>query len=152
MTRPAVVPAQNIAAASLNLPDVVAEVRAAFERYEDALVNNRVDVLDELFLDSPTTVRYGIFENLVGYAAIKAFRAARSPATLSRTLSHTVITTYGRDFATAMTEFRREGSARSGRQSQTWWRTGNGWRCVAAHVSLLETPHSPLGVSSPTKP
>lgn len=131
---------------ALNLPDVVAEVRAVFDRYEDALVNNKVGVLDELFFDSPTTVRYGIHENLVGYAAIKAFRAGRSPQNLARALSNTVITTYGRDFATAMTEFRRAGGARSGRQSQAWWRTECGWRCVAAHVSLLEEPPSAAAI------
>lgn len=118
-------------------PAVLAEVRAAFERYEDALVNNRVEVLDELFWRSPHTVRYGAGENLVGFDAIAAFRAARSPLGLARTLSNTVITTYGRDCATAMTEFRREGSALLGRQSQTWVRFPEGWRVVAAHVSLI---------------
>lgn len=121
----------------INLPDVLAEVQAVFARYEDALVNNRVDVLDELFWNSPHTVRYGTGENLVGFAQIQAFRAARSPAGLARRLSHTVITTYGRDFATAMTEFHREGSTAIGRQSQTWVRLAGGWRVVAAHVSLL---------------
>jgi hypothetical protein len=121
----------------VNDPAVHAEVEAVFARYEDALVNNRVEVLDELFWRSPHTVRYGANENLVGYEAIAAFRAARSPAGLARTLSHTVITTFGRDCATAMTEFRREGSAAIGRQSQTWVRLPEGWRVVAAHVSLL---------------
>jgi len=122
---------------AINHPAVLAEVEAVFARYEDALVNNRVEVLDELFWHSPHTVRYGATENLVGYEAIAAFRAARSPAGLARTLSHTVITTFGRDYATAMTEFRREGSAAVGRQSQTWVRFPEGWRVVAAHVSLL---------------
>lgn len=121
----------------INLPEVLAEVRAVFARYEDALVHNKVEVLDELFWDSPHTVRYGATENLVGYAQIQAFRAARSPAGLARSLAHTVITTFGRDHATAMTEFRREGSAAVGRQSQTWVRLPGGWRVVAAHVSLL---------------
>ena len=121
----------------INLPDVLAEVQAVFARYEDALVNNRVDLLDALFWNSPHTVRYGAAENLVGYAQIQAFRAARSPVGLARRLSHTVITTYGRDFATAMTEFHREGSAATGRQSQTWVRMPDGWQVVAAHVSLL---------------
>ncbi len=124
----------------VNDPAVRAEVEAVFARYEDALVNNRVEVLDELFWRSPHTVRYGATENLVGYEAIAAFRAARSPAGLARTLSHTVITTFGRDCATAMTEFRREGSAAVGRQSQTWVRLPEGWRVVAAHVSLLPAP------------
>lgn len=127
----------------INLPDVLAEVQAVFARYEDALVHNRVEVLDELFWTSPLTVRYGTAENLVGIAAIRAFRNARSPAGLQRTLANTVITTYGRDCATAMTEFRREGSPRIGRQSQTWVRMPEGWRVVAAHVSLIDTPPPP---------
>ena len=123
----------------INLPDVHAEMNAVFARYEDALVNNKLDVLDELFWPSQHTVRYGVRENLLGIDAIRAFRNARSPAGLARTLSHTVITTYGRDFATTMTQFQREGSTRMGRQSQTWVRfAGVGWRVVAAHVSLME--------------
>jgi len=123
---------------TINLPEVLAEVTAVFARYEDALVNNRVEVLDELFWDSPFTVRYGATENLHGYAAIQAFRAGRSAAGLARQLSATVITTYGHDVATAMTEFRRDGSTRIGRQSQTWVRMPAGWRVVAAHVSLID--------------
>lgn len=121
----------------INLPEVHAELSAVFARYEDALVNNRVDVLDELFWPSPHTVRYGAGENLVGIEAIRAFRLARPATGLARTLVNTVITTYGADFGTAMTEFRREGSDRIGRQSQTWVRLAEGWRVVAAHVSLL---------------
>jgi Protein of unknown function (DUF3225) len=121
----------------VNLPAVVAEVEAVFARYEDALVNNRIDVLDELFWPSPATVRYGAGENLVGIAAIRAFRAARPSTGLARTLAATVITTFGHDFATVMTEFRRVGSDRIGRQSQTWVRFGAGWRVVAAHVSTI---------------
>jgi hypothetical protein len=121
----------------INLPDVLTEMQAVFARYEDALVNNRVDVLDELFWASQFTVRYGVAENLRGIEAIRAFRTARSPVGLARALSHTVITTYGRDFATAMTEFHREGSPKTGRQSQTWVRLPEGWRVVAAHVSLI---------------
>ena len=123
----------------INLPDVHAEVMAVFARYEEALVHNQTDVLDELFWASEHTVRYGVGENLHGIEAIRAFRLARPAVGLMRTLQHTVITTYGRDFATAMTEFQREGSARSGRQSQTWVRLPTGWRVVAAHVSLLGT-------------
>jgi len=136
----------------INLPDIHAEVSAIFALYEKALVGNDVDLLDSLFWDSPHTVRYGVNENLVGIAAIRAFRAARSPLGLDRRLQHTVITTYGRDFATAMTEFMRpafeEGGRvrRIGRQSQTWARTAQpghgGWRVVAAHVSLLNLPES----------
>jgi hypothetical protein len=121
----------------INQPDVHAEVSAVFARYEDALVHNRVDVLDELFWASPHTVRYGVGENLHGIEAIRAFRAARPAAGLARTLMHTVITTFGTDFATANTEFQRVGSARSGRQSQTWCRIDGRWLVVAAHVSLL---------------
>ena len=122
---------------AINLPDVLAEVTAAFARYEDALVTNKVDVLDELFWDSPHTLRYGATENLYGYAAIQAFRAGRPAQGLERSLLKTVITTYGRDFATANIEFQRTGSTGTGRQSQTWLRTPEGWRVVAAHVSLL---------------
>jgi len=121
----------------INLPDVVAEVTAVFARYEDALVNNRIDVLDELFWPSALTVRYGAGENLVGIDAIRAFRKSRPSAGLARTLARTVITTFGRDAATAMTEFRRDGQPTIGRQSQTWIRFADGWRVVAAHVSSI---------------
>lgn len=121
----------------INLPDVVAEVSAQFARYEHALVHNDVDVLDELFWDSPHTLRYGATENLYGYAAIREFRAQRPAQGLAREVLRTAITTYGRDFATANIEFRRDGSTRVGRQSQTWVRTPQGWRVVAAHVSLM---------------
>lgn len=121
----------------INLPDVVAEVTAAFARYETALVNNQVGVLDELFWNSPHTLRYGAGENLYGYDAIRAFRAGRSPQGLARRVLRTAITTYGRDFATANIEFQRDGSDRIGRQSQTWMRTPDGWRVVSAHVSLM---------------
>ena len=121
----------------INLPDVLAEVTAAVERYEAALVSNDVQVLDTLFWNSPHTLRYGAGENLYGYDEIRAFRAQRSPQGLAREVMRTVITTYGQDFATANLEFQREGSTRIGRQSQTWMRTPQGWRVVAAHVSLM---------------
>ena len=121
----------------INLPEVVADISAAFARYETALVNNQVDVLDELFWNSPHTLRYGYAENHHGHAAISAFRASLPVQSPPRELMHTVITTYGRDFATANTEFRREGSRQTGRQSQTWLRTADGWRVAAAHVSLI---------------
>ncbi len=121
----------------INLPHVLAAVQAAFDRYEHALVCNEVEVLDALFWNSPHTLRYGATENLYGYEAIQAFRAARPAQGLDRVCMHTVLTTYGEDFATANTEFQRAGSARAGRQSQTWMRTPAGWRVVAAHVSLL---------------
>ena len=120
----------------VNLPEVVAEVRAAFDRYETALTTNDVAVLDELFWDSPHTVRYGPSEELYGYAAIRRFRGARPPSDLMRELARVVITTHGRDFATVSCEFRRLQSERHGRQLQAWVRTGEGWRVVAAHVSL----------------
>lgn len=120
---------------AVNLPDVVAEVTAAFNRYEAALVVNDVAVLDELFWNASHTLRYGATENLYGYSAIAAFRGARSPAGLARKLLKVVVTTYGRDFATANCEFERGGKA--GRQSHTWIRTPDGWRIAAAHVSML---------------
>lgn len=125
----------------IDLPEVVAEVRAAFERYERALVANDVAELDALFWDDTRTLRYGGGENLYGIAAIRAFRAARSPTGLERTLDGTVITTYGRDMAVASTLFRRETApGRVGRQMQTWMRTPEGWKVVAAHVSVIDDP------------
>lgn len=121
----------------INLPAVLAEVTAAVECYEAALVSNDVQVLDTLFWNSAHTLRYGAGENLYGYDEIRAFRAQRSPQGLAREVMRTVITTYGQDFATANLEFQREGSTRIGRQSQTWMRTPQGWRVVAAHVSLM---------------
>jgi hypothetical protein len=127
-------------AMEINLPDVLAEVTVAFERYEAALTGNDVAVLDELFWASPHTLRYGVTENLYGYDAIRAFRAGRAATGLQRELLKTVITSYGRDFATANVEFQRRGNGATGRQSQTWMRTPQGWRVVAAHVSLLDSP------------
>ncbi|HUC49825.1 MAG TPA: oxalurate catabolism protein HpxZ [Xanthobacteraceae bacterium] len=123
----------------IDLPDVVAEVKAAFDRYEKALVSNDVATLDALFHDDPRTIRYGGTENLYGYGEIKSFRAARSPAGLTRTLSKTVISTYGRDFAVASTLFHRPSMpGKIGRQMQTWVRFPQGWRVVAAHVSAID--------------
>jgi len=121
----------------INIPEVLAEVQAVFARYEAALVGNDRATLDELFWNSPHTLRYGFSENHYGHADIAAFRASLPVQSPSRELLRTVITTYGRDFATANVEFRREGSRQAGRQSQTWMRTAEGWRVVAAHVSLL---------------
>ncbi len=121
----------------INIPEVVAEVTAAFERYERALTGNDVTVLDELFWNHPATLRYGVGENLYGYDAIAAFRQGRPAAGLDRVLRNTVITTYGRDMATANTEFTRPSTERVGRQSHTWVRMPEGWRIVAAHVSLM---------------
>lgn len=121
----------------INLPDVRAEVAHYSNLYEKALVSNDVAVLDELFWNSPHTLRFGVTENLYGFEAICAFRAGRPAQGLQRTILKTVITTYGRDAATVNLEFQRTGSAHTGRQSQTWLRTAQGWRVVAAHVSLL---------------
>ena len=125
----------------VDLPDVLAEVTSQFERYEQALVANEVGVLDELFRADSRTLRYGIGENLYGYDAIAAFRAARSPVGLMRRTAKTVITTYGRDTAVASTLFYRETApGRVGRQMQTWVRFPEGWKIVAAHVSLIDEP------------
>ena len=112
----------------INQPDTVAEVTAQFARYEDALVSNKVDVLDELFWRSPHTLRYGATENLYGFDAIQAFRAGRPAQGLARAVLKTVITTYGNDFATANIEFQRVSSAKTGRQTQTWVLTRNAGR------------------------
>ena len=122
----------------INDPAVLAEVEAAFAAYEAALVGNDVATLDALFKDSPHTLRYGVGENLYGYAEIAAFRAARSPVGLVRALERTVITTYGDAMATANTMFRREVMVgKVGRQSQTWVKFPEGWRVVSAHVSVI---------------
>ncbi|WP_315740543.1 MULTISPECIES: oxalurate catabolism protein HpxZ [unclassified Bradyrhizobium] len=123
----------------VDLPDVVAEVTAQFQRYEQALISNDVAVLDELFKQDSRTLRYGIGENLYGYGEIAAFRAARSPAGLMRRTARTVITAYGRDAAVASTLFYRDTApGKVGRQMQTWIRFPEGWRIVAAHVSIID--------------
>jgi Protein of unknown function (DUF3225) len=125
----------------IDLPDVLAEVTAQFQRYEKALVSNDVAVLDELFHKDSRTLRYGIGENLYGYSEIASFRAARSPVGLLRKTARTVITTYGRDSAVASTLFFRDNApGRVGRQMQTWVRFAEGWRIVAAHVSIIDEP------------
>jgi hypothetical protein len=125
----------------IDLPEVVAEVRKAFDEYEDALVNNKVDKLNQIFRDDPRTIRYGANENLYGYAAINSFRVARSPVGLGRKISQTVITTYGREFAVASTLYERPSApGKIGRQMQTWVKFPEGWRVVAAHVSLIDPP------------
>jgi hypothetical protein len=122
----------------IDLPAVVAEVKAAFDAYERALVANDVEALDAMFRNDPRTIRFGGTENLFGYDEIKAFRAARSPLGLARTLSSTTITTYGRNLAVASTLFRRSSMPdKVGRQMQTWVRFPEGWRVVAAHVSVI---------------
>jgi hypothetical protein len=123
----------------IDLPEVVAEVAQAYERYEQALVANDVATLDILFRKDERTIRYGIAENLYGYEKVAAFRAARSPINLMRRTTRTVITAYGRDFAVASTLFHRDSlPGKVGRQMQTWVRFPEGWRVVAAHVSIIE--------------
>ncbi len=122
-------------------PVAKAEVEAAFAAYEQALTSNDVAALDGFFLPTADAIRYGVAENLYGYEAIKAFRAARSPAGLARTLEKTRIVAYGRDLAVAATLFRRDSApGRVGRQMQTWVRFPEGWRIVAAHVSVIDEP------------
>jgi len=127
----------------IDLPDVVAEVGDAFARYEAALVGNDVATLNELFHNDPRTLRYGGGENLYGYDEIKAFRGTRSPVGLMRTTARTIITAYGRDTAVASTLFYRDNApGKVGRQMQTWVRFAEGWRIVAAHVSMIDEPRA----------
>ncbi|MBO1501500.1 oxalurate catabolism protein HpxZ [Serratia proteamaculans] len=121
----------------IDRPAVLAEVNSAFYRYEQALIGNDIEVLDELFWHDGRTVRYGATENLYGIDQIRDFRQQRPSKGLDRLLENTVITTYGDDMAVASTEFRRPGSDRLGRQMQTWVKLPCGWRIVAAHVSLM---------------
>ena len=125
----------------IDSPEVVAEVKAAFERYEQALVSNDVPTLAEIFHNDPRTVRYGASESLYGYAEIAAFRRSRSPIGLARTLSRTVISSYGPDYGVASTLYHRASApGKIGRQMQTWVRFTEGWRVVAAHVSMIDKP------------
>ena len=125
----------------IDLPEVMAEVWDAFDGYEQALVSNDVAALNEMFHDDPRTIRYGAGENLYGFLEITAFRAARSPVALGRTLSRTVITTFGREFAVASTLYERPSApSKTGRQMQTWVKFAEDWRVVAAHVSLMDSP------------
>jgi hypothetical protein len=127
----------------VNDPETKAEVEAAFAAYEIALTANDVEALDGFFHRAPTSIRYGAGENLYGYDEIKAFRAARSGSGLARRLERTEITTYGCDLAVAATLFRRDAApGRIGRQMQTWVRLSEGWRIVAAHVSVIDEPQS----------
>ena len=122
----------------INRPEPLAELAAAFARYEAALVSNDIATLDALFAPAAATIRYGIGENLYGIDEIRAFRSARPPGGLARRLERTVLTTYGRDFGTASTLFHRESApGKVGRQMQSWVRFGQDWRIVAAHVSLI---------------
>jgi hypothetical protein len=123
----------------IDLPDVIVEVTTAFDRYEKALITNDVAVLDDTFRVDPRTIRYGGAEILYGHDEIAAFRAARAPVGLARTIARTVITTYGCDFAVASTLFHRPTlPGKVGRQMQTWVRFPDGWHVVAAHVSVID--------------
>ena len=125
----------------IDLPDVLREVTEQFARYEQALISNDVAVLDQMFRADVRTLRYGVGENLYGYEAIMAFRAARSPVGLGRRTAKTVITSYGRDAAVASTLFYRDSlPGKVGRQMQTWVRFPDGWKVVAAHVSIIDEP------------
>jgi AtzH-like len=136
----------------INIPEVVAEVTETFMAYERALIANDVAVLDKLFWKSPLTLRYGVAENLYGHDAIAAFRLGRPAIDMTRQLMNTVITTYGRDFATANTEFKRAGAAVTGRQSHVWLRTDHGWRIAAAHVSLMPLQGQPPAAAPASAP
>ena len=125
----------------VDIPEVLAEVTAQFARYEQALVTNDIAVLDALFRSDVRTIRYGVAENLYGYSEITAFRAGRSPVGLMRRTDRTVITTYGHDMAVASTLFYRDSTpGKGGRQMQTWVRFDEGWKIVAAHVSVIDEP------------
>lgn len=119
----------------INVPETVADVRAAFDRYEAALMADDVTAMDDLFRQAPETVRYGVGEVLYGYEEIAAFRRARGGSP-QRTLGRVEITTYGDSFATANAEFFREGTDKRGRQSQAWVKFEDGWKVVSAHVSI----------------
>ena len=116
-------------------PQILAEVSAAFHDYERALMADDVPALDRLFADAPTTVRYGVGEVLYGADEIRAFRKGRGGSP-QRRLGHVAITTYGDSFATANAEFFRDGTDRRGRQSQAWVKFADGWKIVSAHVSI----------------
>ena len=125
-----------------NSAQALAELQQAFDLYEDALVHNKVDVLDALFWDSPHTLRYGAKENLNGYDEIKAFRAARPSVGLSRNILERHIVTFGSHMGVANVTFARSSEPRIGRQSQTWVKFdldfADGWRVVSAHVSWMD--------------
>ena len=123
----------------INIPDVLLDLTKAFNQYEEALLSNQPEILNELFWRSPLTIRYGVAENLYGYDAIVGYRNTRASqgGAPPRETRKTVVTTYGRDFGTTNIEYVRTQSGRKGRQSQTWVRTEDGWRIVGAHVSLL---------------
>ena len=119
----------------INDPAIVAEVTAAFHRYEKALMEDDIPTMDDIFRQAPETVRYGVGEVLYGYEEIAAFRRGRGGSP-QRKLGRVAISSYGDALATANAEFFREGSDRRGRQSQTWVKFEDGWKVVSAHVSM----------------
>lgn len=122
-------------------PETLAEITAVFEAYEKALLENGSATLDAMFLHSDKAVRYGVAEVQYGIEEVRLFRALQKP--FDRTLSRTVITTYGRDMAIASTLFHRSDfPGQVGRQMQTWVRTREGWRVAAAHISMMEDPEA----------
>jgi Protein of unknown function (DUF3225) len=120
----------------INKPQVHTELIQQFDRYQQALIDHDVAVLNELFWHNSLTVRYGVGENLYGYAEIAAYRSACDPKDMTQVVGKSVVTSYGHDAATTNIEFTRAG--RKGRQSQTWIRMPEGWRIVIAHVSFME--------------
>jgi hypothetical protein len=123
----------------VNDPEIVAELRELYPKYETALVTNDAQTLTGMFWASPHAMRFGIMENLYGIGEIDAFRKGRSPANLQRTIRRLDIVTFGRDFGSITLEFERlvNGKIIFGRQSQVWVRFPGGWRIVSAHVSVL---------------
>jgi hypothetical protein len=119
----------------INNPQTLMELTRQFDRYQKAIDDNDIAVLNELFWNSTHTIRYGIGENLYGHAEIASYRGSRDPKSVARVVGKSVITSYGRDAATTNIEFARAG--RKGRQSQAWIRMPEGWRIVAAHVSYM---------------
>ena len=143
MTNPTSTPYVSL---TVNLTLAQEELQQAFDLYVDALIHNKVEMLDALFWNSPHTLRYGAKENLNGYDEIKAFRAARPSAGLNRDILDRHIVTFGLGMGVANITFRRAGEARLGRQSQTWVKSADGndaalahgWRVVSAHVSWMD--------------
>lgn len=127
----------------INLPEVLAEVRALFLDYEAALMRNDVGALNGYFWAHPAVTRYGIADRQLGHEALAAFRAATSAPRFTRSLHEVRITTFGRDMAVAQTEFVRSDTPLRGFQTQTWARLPQGWRIVSAHVSMIDWPGPP---------
>jgi hypothetical protein len=122
----------------INIPEVHSELTVAFEQYEGALIANDIEAVNKFFWNNPLTVRYGTRDGECHYtyADIAAFRLQRGTVNQDRTLQNQRVTTFGRDFGTTNTEYLPAASKKIGRQSQTWVRTGDGWKIVSAHVSV----------------